>query len=368
MPDDREPLEKLPAWESFFLARRSFSERSVVAMAVTVVGFFILYVLFHFTDFYFSSLTMIIVILIGLYCGFYLSAVFAIIVGLASDYYFILPIGSIFDTPFAYEHFFIVTGLALLMASLGSSLRNAFWGLISERNRADIASKTMEGVLAHVVHDIRDPLSGVQMGIETILATVKIEKHRTILEIMLRSIKQVHRTARSLLDVASMRAGKTIALELEQCDLSAEVGKIIEEISQGASNKLDFVARESIWGAWGMNGVRRAVENLVNNAVKYGELNAPIMIKLELDGGNRAMLSVHNQGNEIGPEDQTNLFQPFWRADAVKNGEIDGCGLGLSLVQGVAIAHGGIVSLKSGKIEGTIFTLELPVRGAVARR
>jgi signal transduction histidine kinase len=353
------------SWEAFFLAERSFAESFVTATIVTAVGFVAIHFLFISTGFYFSSLTMMIVILVGLCCGPFLSVIVAVIVGLASDYYFILPLGTVFDTPFAYQHFFIMLGLAILMATLGSSLRTAFRQMSIARIEAELASKTMENVLALVAHDIRDPLSGVQMAIESILPTVELEKHRLLLAMMLRRARQADRTIQSLLDVASMRAGKIIALQFIECDLGTEVAQVIEEITQEGRNSLEFVAGEPIWGRWGMNGIRRAIENLVNNAIKYGEANAPVRIEVQRQGS-QVMISVHNDGDEIRQEDRKSLFQAFWRADMTESGSIRGCGLGLSLVQGVASAHGGIVSLRSGDKEGTTFTLELPLRCELA--
>jgi signal transduction histidine kinase len=162
--------------------------------------------------------------------------------------------------------------------------------------------------------------------------------------------------------VASMRAGKIIALQFTECDLGAEIGQVIEEITQDGRNKIELMVGEPIWGRWGMNGIRRAIENLVNNAIKYGEANAPVRIHVRRQGS-LVMLSVHNEGDEIRQEDRKSLFQAFWRADTTESSSIRGCGLGLSLVQGVASAHGGIVSLRSGEKEGTTFTLELPLRG-----
>jgi signal transduction histidine kinase len=354
------------SWDAFLLAERSFAKSLVIATIVTVVGFIAIHVLFISTEFYFSSLTMMIVILVGLSCGAFLSVAVAVIAGLASDYYYILPLGRVFDTPFAYQHFIIMLGLAILMAALGSSLRTAFRQMSIARIEAELSSKTMEKVLALVAHDIRDPLSGIQMVIESILPMVQLEKHRSLLGMMLRSARQADRTIQSLLDVASMRAGKIIALQFTECDLGAEVAQVIEEITQEGRNRLEFVAGEPIWGRWGMNGIRRAIENLVNNAIKYGEVNAPIRIAVERQGS-QVMLSVHNEGDEIRQEHRVSLFQAFWRADTTEVGSIRGCGLGLSLVQGVASAHGGVVWLRSEYKEGTTFTLALPLRGEWGR-
>jgi signal transduction histidine kinase len=165
----------------------------------------------------------------------------------------------------------------------------------------------------------------------------------------------------SLLDVTSMRAGKTIKLDFQACDLSVEVGKMVEEISLTDRVRLDYTADNSIWGNWGLSGIRRALENLVGNAIKYGAPNIPITIKLQRRN-DQAVLSVHNQGPEIPIEYRENLFQTFQRTGESESSAIKGWGLGLTLVKGIAEAHGGIVTIESAENTGTTFTLELPIR------
>ena len=212
--------------------------------------------------------------------------------------------------------------------------------------------------------DARDG-SEVRFVLSTIPSRIAA-RNQSYSTVMLRSARQADRTIQSLLNVASMRAGKIVALQFTECDLGVEVAQVIEEITQEGRNRLEFVAGEPIWGRWGMNGIRRAIANLMSNAIKYGEVNAPIRIAVERQGS-QVMFSVHNEGDEIRQEDRISLFQAFWRADTTEVGSIRGCGLGLSLVQGVASAHGGVVSLRSEYKEGTTFTLALPLRGEWGR-
>jgi signal transduction histidine kinase len=95
------------------------------------------------------------------------------------------------------------------------------------------------------------------------------------------------------------------------------------------------------------------------NAVKYGAKGRPITIHVATTG-ERATLSVHNEGAPIPQEEQEDLFVPFARARATQRGGPRGWGLGLTLVRGAAEAHGGSVTVKSDAATGTVFTLRLP--------
>jgi signal transduction histidine kinase len=350
------------AWENIIAVERSVVERSIAASVMAAMGFAIICVVYEFTGIYFSSLTIIVTILIGLHGGLYLSVFFAVVLAVAADYYFIPPIGSVFSSFLGYEHFFIITGLAIFVASLGSSLRIAFRRAILARQEAERVSLLMEEVLTLVSHDIRSPLSGVQMGCEFILGVPgRADKHRSILAMMLHSVIRADSMIESLLDAASMRAGKTISLEFQLCDLNLEVARMLKEMSLTKSDPLEFTGSEPVWGDWGISGIHRALENLVTNAVKYGAPGAPIAIKLRRKN-DQAILSVHNRGREIPVEDQDKLFHAFQRAGGAEKCTAKGWGLGLVSVKGIAEAHGGVVTVESGKGTGTTFTLELPIR------
>ena len=206
------------------------------------------------------------------------------------------------------------------------------------------------------------------MGCEFILRHPELTaKRQSTLAMMLRSVKRADSMIGSLLDVARIRAGNSISLDLRTCDLGAEVGLVLEEMSLIGCSHIDFAARVSIWGEWGISGIRRALENLVINASKYGATNMPITVKLEREKS-QAILSVHNYGQAISVEDQEKLFHAFQRVGRAENGATKGWGLGLALVKGIAEAHGGKVAVESDKITGTTFTLRLPIRVEAPRQ
>jgi signal transduction histidine kinase len=347
---------------NLFAEERSFVTRSTATTIVAATGFLINYCVYDFTGIYFSSLTIIPVILIALFGGLGLGLLYAVILSLAADYYFIQPIGTVFDSVAGYEHFFIITGLAIFVALVGSTLRTAFRRTMLAKQEAERVSILMERLLAIVSHDIRNPLSGIQMGCEFILRHPEpTAKRKSTLAMMLRSVKRADSMIGSLLDVARIRAGNSISLDLRTCDLGAELGLALEEMSLMGCRHIDLAASVSIWGEWAISEIRRALENLVINASKYGEPNMPITVKLERRKGD-AILSVHNYGQAISLEDQEKLFQAFQRVGRAENGAVKGWGLGLALVKGIAEAHGGNIAVQSDVVTGTTFTLRLPIR------
>jgi signal transduction histidine kinase len=112
-------------------------------------------------------------------------------------------------------------------------------------------------------------------------------------------------------------------------------------------------------GWWDREAIKRAIENMVGNAVKYGAPHTPIRLKVESQN-ERVFLSVHNQGDPIPPEQIEGIFQVFGRAVAAKEGNKEGWGIGLSYVRNVAESHGGSVAVDSAAGRGTTFMIDIP--------
>jgi signal transduction histidine kinase len=102
------------------------------------------------------------------------------------------------------------------------------------------------------------------------------------------------------------------------------------------------------------------LENLTGNAVKYGAKSSPIRV-VAIRKENWVELSVNNAGKKIPEAELKALFQQYHRTEeATKSGQ-KGWGIGLTLVQGFAEAHGGSVSVTSTSKAGTTFTIRLPL-------
>ncbi len=104
--------------------------------------------------------------------------------------------------------------------------------------------------------------------------------------------------------------------------------------------------------------LRRLCAILLDNACKYCGPGGTVRVTLE--GGGEAALTVHNTGEPIPAEDQAHLFERFYRADAARGREKGGYGLGLSIAAAIVERHGGKIAVRSTAGEGTAFTVTLP--------
>jgi signal transduction histidine kinase len=122
-----------------------------------------------------------------------------------------------------------------------------------------------------------------------------------------------------------------------------------------------------VWVAGDRDDLRRAVWNLVDNALKYTP-EGRIVLRLTVGEG-MAELQVRDSGIGIAKLDQQHVFDRFWRSQRTRG--MEGSGLGLAITRWVAQAHGGVVLVDSVLGEGSTFTLRLPataVRRGVRRR
>lgn len=115
-----------------------------------------------------------------------------------------------------------------------------------------------------------------------------------------------------------------------------------------------------IGGSWDDTAIQRVVENLVNNAAKYGDPKSLVNVKLFTEN-NQVVISVHNFGNPLSTHDQNTIFDLHHRTTTAEKGSHKGWGLGLTLVRGLVEAHQGQVSVQSSKDVGTTFTVRLPL-------
>jgi two-component system sensor histidine kinase BaeS len=208
-----------------------------------------------------------------------------------------------------------------------------------------------------ISHDLRTPLSGLRSQLEGMLDGVfqasKDRLERTLsdvarIESMVDSISELHalETTRSLV-VRPMNAAQFLD------SITDELGGAVTENGASITARAEteiLYANESL--------LRRAIENIVANALRYGGENISIDITVSSEGS-ESVISICNDGSPI-PEDQLpRLFQRFFRGQFGRSSS--GSGLGLSIAHEIAVLHGGTVTAHNGESGGVCFHIRLPV-------
>jgi signal transduction histidine kinase len=224
-----------------------------------------------------------------------------------------------------------------------------------------------ERFVSILAHDLRGPLSAAKSGARLLMEAINIpDEERDIATRVDASLDRADRMIRDLLDAARVRVGERLPLDIAELDPAELASQVVEELR--AVHGPRFVLGRCAPGRvfWSAHEIRRALWNLLTNAVKYGDTSSMITVEI-LPTDDHVALSVHNWGQPLSPEDCRRVFDPYVRtAGARAQGAGKGWGLGLTLVRGCAEAHGGTVEVASSKVRGTRFTLVLP-RDARAR-
>jgi signal transduction histidine kinase len=106
--------------------------------------------------------------------------------------------------------------------------------------------------------------------------------------------------------------------------------------------------------------LRRALDNLLDNAAKYSDAGTPVTLAVQPNGSSIAF-EIVDRGIGMSPAELDHAFTPFWRADTSRARKTGGVGLGLALARRIARAHGGDVTLASHPGKGTTARLEVPL-------
>jgi signal transduction histidine kinase len=104
----------------------------------------------------------------------------------------------------------------------------------------------------------------------------------------------------------------------------------------------------------------RAVENLVDNAIRYTPPEGVVCVRWRADGARNITFSVADSGPGIAPDDLACLFKPLYRGEASRNRQTGGAGIGLAIAQRILVAHGGSLVAANRPEGGAIFTGTLP--------
>lgn len=215
-----------------------------------------------------------------------------------------------------------------------------------------------EKLTGTLAHDIRNPISAAYTSIDMMKYSDGEERFKKVKNISLKGLRRSLDLLEGLLDAITVKAGQGITMDFSETDLIEHVALVYEEASEIYSNNIRLVHEDDeIKGVMDGTAVKRALENLITNAVKYGVYDKPITIEIK-NSSEIVTLKVHNYGEPISPEDQNNIFNFLNRKDTNSEG-LQSWGMGLTLVKIVAEAHGGHVEVKSDKESGTTFSIVL---------
>lgn len=217
-----------------------------------------------------------------------------------------------------------------------------------------------------VSHEIRSPMNSLLMQLKIIkdgLAGAVTEKQTEILERASEKILNLNNLVTELLDLSRIESG-LISHEKEDVDIATLLTEQLNfhtpyGAEKGISLSLDCEkGLPNIFA--NKQNMDEVLSNLITNAIKYSPAGSSVTISAATEN-KYLQIIVSDTGFGMSPEDLDKIFTRFYRVKDKNTREIQGTGLGLSLVKSIIESHHGNISVKSNPGEGTIFTILLPL-------
>ena len=243
-----------------------------------------------------------------------------------------------------------VEELALAFNNMASSLQK------SEYQRQEF--------VANVSHELKTPMTTIGGYIDGILdGTIPPEKSRHYMTIVSEEIKRLSRLVRSMLDISQLGSDSIPPEKKSRFDLEEAVGQVLITFEQKITNKnlqVDVQMPEHpVFTLANRDAVTQVIYNLLDNAVKFCPQGQNLGVRIH-PAGNKAYISISNDGKTIPPEELSLVFDRFHKIDKSRSENRDGWGLGLYIVKTIVCSHGENISVTSldGKTE---FTFTMPI-------
>ena len=232
-------------------------------------------------------------------------------------------------------------------------------------HRAERLTRRTGDVLAVASHELRSPLATLKLLFQSSLMTLRKDSEHPAYDQVLarlergeREVTRLTRYVEVLLD-ASQLVNEGFSLKLELLDLGALLQEAMARhvAIHGSSGVVLLHSTQPLMGNWDRLRIEQVLTNLFSNASKYGGEGGFIVEAHAQEG--QACICVRDRGLGISVSDQARIFER-WERGSWANG-IEGLGLGLWIAQSIVEAHGGRITVESGRGEGTEFRVMLPL-------
>ncbi len=219
----------------------------------------------------------------------------------------------------------------------------AAFNLMRERIQRTINQRTE--MLAGISHDLRTPLTRMKLQLAMVGDSPEIADLRSAVEEMEKMVEEYLAFARG-------ESAEQVA--------TTNVSAILRDIVNGArinDTPVSLASKDRIFIPLKPNGFKRAVTNLVNNAILYGG-NVAVEVT-EITGA--VQITVDDDGPGIPMEEREDVFKPFYRLDSARSPDTGGSGLGLTIARDVVRAHGGDLTIEESPLGGARIRIRLPM-------
>ena len=249
-----------------------------------------------------------------------------------------------------------------------SSMREGVILVIHDVTQSYELDRSRREFVANASHELRTPLTTIKMVIEALAGdegVTKNEMNKSFLDMAETESTRMELLIKNLLTLSQLDS-KTMSFNVREFDLEESIAYLAKSLAVNASahgHKLTF---DGAYDPVIIRGDKIRIEqiliNITSNAIKYTPDGGRISLRLH-DLGDRAEITITDNGVGIPAEDIPHLFERFYRVEKARSSDKGGTGLGLAIAREFAAAHGGDIRVSSIVGKGTTFTVTLPKQG-----
>lgn len=234
-------------------------------------------------------------------------------------------------------------------------------------SKLETLESSRQEFVSNVSHELKTPITSIKVLADSLLqqTDAPAELYREFLTDITDEIERENKIITDLLSLVKL--DKTSGeLNIETIDINELLEQILRRIKPIAAKRnieLIFESYRPVLAEVDEVKLSLAVNNLIENAVKYNFDNGWVRVSLNADH-KFFYIKVSDSGIGIPEEEQENVFERFYRVDKARSRETGGTGLGLSITRNAILMHRGAIKIYSKEKEGTTFTVRIPLNYA----
>ena len=227
---------------------------------------------------------------------------------------------------------------------------------MAERIQALVTAK--ETLLRDVSHELRSPLARIRMALALAERRAGAESQPDLARIE-REAERLDALVGQVMTLTRLRTTDSPRRDVVRLDTL--VGEVVDDARfECPDARIEFVPARELSLRGDADGLKSAIENVVRNALTYGDRSKPIEVRIDAAGGT-ATVRVLDRGPGVPDSELTRIFEPFYRTDKSRDHRQDGQGIGLAITARVTELHGGRVTAANRAEGGLEIAIELPL-------
>lgn len=243
-----------------------------------------------------------------------------------------------------------------------AELGNAFNHMAEQLQRVE---HSRQEFVSNVSHELKTPLSSIKVLTESLLfqENVPVEMYQEFFMDINSEVDRLNNIISDLLTLVRLDQTE-VPMNIKTTNLNDVTQAILKRLIPLAKKKdikLIYQSHKEIFVDIDEVKLTLAISNLIENAIKYTPEGGEVRVILQSDLQD-AWVSVEDTGIGIAKDEQSKIFERFYRTDKTRNRETGGTGLGLSITYRTVIMHNGSIQVESEEGKGSIFTVQIPIR------